>query len=136
MFPLEVLQAMYAPAGIRLKIAALDRAVWIQDGRAGKFEALSHFWNSYPDVLVAPYTRTGHTNNWSGYSNPEVDKLYDQAESEYDEAKRAEVYKRMQKIHFDEAYFITGFMTPKVVYVNKRVQDMTNYYLYRHVWLG
>lgn len=126
---LEVLKAMWAAAGIRLKMAPVDRAVWIEDGRAGRFQALSHFWNSYPDVLVAPYSRTGHTNNWSGYSNPEVDKLDDQAELEYDEAKRAEVYRRMQKIHYDEAYFITGFMTPKMVYVNKRVRDMTNYYL-------
>ncbi len=132
----EILQAMFAPAGIRLKIAALDRAVWIEDGRAGRFQALSHLWNSYPDVLVSPYSRTGHGNNWSGYSSPAVDKLYDDAEQEYDDNKRAEIYKRMQKIHFDEAYFITGFMTPKMVYMNKRVRGMTNYYLYRGVWLG
>ncbi len=134
--PLEALQAMYAAAGIRLKIAALDRAVWIEDGRAGRFEALSHFWSQYFDVLAAPYSKTAGFNNWSGYSNPAVDKLYEQAESEYDEAKRAEVYKTMQKVHHEGAYFITGFMNPRMTYMNKRVRDMTNHYLYRHVWLG
>ena len=134
--PLEVLQSMYAAAGIRLKILGLERSVWIEDGRSGRFQALSHAFQSYPEVLVAPWTKTGDVNNWSGYSNPEVDALYSEAEEQYDDVKRAEVYKRMQKIHFDDAYFVTSFMTPRLVYVNKRVRNMSNHYLYRYVWLA
>jgi peptide/nickel transport system substrate-binding protein len=37
------------------------------------------------------------------YSNPEVDRLLEEARRETDQAKRAELYKQMQAIVYDDA---------------------------------
>jgi peptide/nickel transport system substrate-binding protein len=42
----------------------------------------------------------------SNYSNPEVDKLIVQAQSETDTAKRQDLYNQIQKLHLDDAPFI------------------------------
>ncbi|HEU0113242.1 MAG TPA: ABC transporter substrate-binding protein [Thermomicrobiales bacterium] len=45
----------------------------------------------------------------SNYSNPEVDKLILQAQSETDKAKRQDLYNQIQKLHLDDAPFIFLF---------------------------
>ncbi|HEU5434522.1 MAG TPA: ABC transporter substrate-binding protein [Thermomicrobiales bacterium] len=45
----------------------------------------------------------------SNYSNPEVDKLIVQAQSETDKAKRQDLYNQIQKLHLDDAPFIFLF---------------------------
>jgi peptide/nickel transport system substrate-binding protein len=45
----------------------------------------------------------------SNYSNPELDKLILQAQSETDKTKRQDLYNQIQKIHLDDAPFIFLF---------------------------
>jgi peptide/nickel transport system substrate-binding protein len=133
--PLEVVQAMWDKAGIRMNINLMDRLPWIDDGRAGNFEALSHGNTARVSPLLRQETKTGSTYNWAGYSNPEVDKLWEQASSEYDQAKRNEIYKEIQKLMYDDAYHFVAYRYPRVVALNQRVQDYTTEYNYRYVWL-
>ena len=133
--PLEVLQAMWAKAGIRLNIELLDRVVWMDDGRAGNFEALSHGNSSILDPLIRQQTRTGMLFNWSGYSGTEMDALWDQAEVEYDSAKREELYHEMVRLQYEEAYWLSAFRYPLVAGINKDVRNFQTQWEMRWIWL-
>jgi len=131
----EVMQAMLEKAGIRLKITPLDRLPWVSDGKAGRFEALSHSNSSRVDPQMTEDSKTGSLYNWAGYSNPEVDKLWTVAAGEYDNGKRAELYKRIQRFLYEDAYHVLGFKYPLVAAVSKRVQGLNAQHNFRYVWL-
>lgn len=131
----EALQGMWAQAGIRLKIRAMDRLPWIADGRSGNYEALSHVSSSRVDPQVSEDSRTGSTYNWPGYSNSHVDRLWEQAAAESDAGKRAEIYKRIQRSLYIDAFHVTGFRFPQMAAVNRRVNGLTTVYNYRYVWM-
>jgi peptide/nickel transport system substrate-binding protein len=132
----EVMQAMLDKAGIRMKITPLDRLPWIDDGRAGRFQALSHSNSSRVDPQLTEDSKTGSTYNWAGYSSPEVDKLWIQAAGEYDDAKRADLYKRIQRHLYEDAFHVLGFQYPLVAAASKRVHNLTTQHNFRYIWLG
>jgi ABC-type transport system substrate-binding protein len=131
----EVMQAMLEKAGIRMKITPLDRLPWVNDGKAGRFDALSHSNSSRVDPQMTEDSKTGSLYNWAGYSNPEVDKLWNVAAGEYDDGKRAEAYKRIQRILYEDAYHVLGFKYPLVAAVSRRVQNLSAQHNFRYVWL-
>jgi peptide/nickel transport system substrate-binding protein len=71
-----------------------------------------------PDDFVAAYMHTG--TNYApqyGYSNPALDKLIEQARTETIEAKRADLYRQIQKIAYDDVPVVyLGYGTVPVVY--------------------
>jgi peptide/nickel transport system substrate-binding protein len=133
--PLEVLQEMWRRADIRMKISALDRLPWIDDGRAGRFELLAHGWFQRADPQVVQVLRTGSAENWGGYTNPDVDKLWEQADREYDINKRAEIYRQMQRILYEESYQLVGYMFRVVSGMSKKVKNHDVMFNYRYIWL-
>lgn len=58
--------------------------------------------------------RTGGGNNFYGYSNPEVDKLFDQLQVETDPAKQGELLGQIEKHLVDDAFGVTLFQFPGV----------------------
>ncbi len=131
----EVMQAMLDKVGIRLKITPLDRLPWIDDGRAGRFQALSHSNSSRVDPQLTEDSKTGSTYNWAGYSSPEVDKLWSQAAGEYDNGKRADLYRRIQRILYEDAFHVLGFQYPLVAAASKRVHNLSTQHNFRYIWL-
>jgi peptide/nickel transport system substrate-binding protein len=71
-----------------------------------------------PDDFVAAYMHTG--TNYApqyGYSNAALDRLIEQARTETAEAKRADLYRQIQKIAYDDVPVIyLGYGTVPVVY--------------------
>ena len=52
-----------------------------------------------------------------GYSNPALDRLIEQARTETSEAKRADLYRQIQKIAYDDVPVVyLGYGTVPVVY--------------------
>ncbi len=132
--PAEVLQGMLSKTGIRMALRPMDRLPWVDDGQSGKFEAISWDFKSLLDIFLNQATRTGSGQNYAGYSNPDMDKLWAEAEGEYDSAKRAEIYKKMQLLMYEEAYYLTGFMHTKIAASQKGVHDYSSLYNYRYIW--
>jgi ABC-type transport system substrate-binding protein len=109
---------------------------WIDDGRAGRFELLGHGWFQRADPQVIQVLRTGSAENWGGYSHPEVDKLWQQANVEYDAAKRHEIYKQMQRILYEDAFQVTSYMFRVVAGVSKKVKNLTvREFNHRYIWM-
>ena len=68
----------------------------------------SYVMGSDPSQYSAVF-KTGGPNNIQAYSNPEVDKMFDEALAETDESKRNAIYEEIQKIVSEEValYSIT-----------------------------
>lgn len=110
--PLEVMQGMLSEVGINLKINLMDRTPWVDSGRTGNFEALSHGNTANIEPLLREQTKTGSSSNWAGYSNPEVDKLWEEAAAASTVEERVEIYKRMQTLMMEDAYHVVGYRIP------------------------
>jgi peptide/nickel transport system substrate-binding protein len=58
--------------------------------------------------------RTGGGNNYYGYSNPQVDALYDELQVTTDEARQAEINTEIEALLVDDAFGVTIFQFPGV----------------------
>lgn len=106
------IQADLAKVGLKVKIETYEWNTFlgkVNPGLQGKADMAEMAWmTNDPDTL--PYLAL-RSDAWpekggfnSGYySNPEVDKLLEQARATTEQAKRAELYKQMQQIVYDDA---------------------------------
>lgn len=72
-----------------------------------------------PDAYSILYT-TGSDSNYAHYSNPEVDKLFQEGVYEADTAKRGEIYKKLQETIAADAVIYPIAYTKTIVAVDKK----------------
>jgi peptide/nickel transport system substrate-binding protein len=78
-----------------------------------------------PDELTV-FGGTSTTKTfWTGYNNPKVDQLAKDGQAETDAAKRAQIYKEIQKILGEDAPYIYLYYVPGATAVSKQVQNFT-----------
>ncbi|MDF0601231.1 ABC transporter substrate-binding protein [Psychromarinibacter sp. C21-152] len=135
--PLEIMQAMLGEVGIRLKISVMDRTPWVDAGRSGNFEALSHGNTANIDPLMRRQTDSESSSNWARYFKPEVDALWDEAEMATSTAERADIYREMQRIMYEDAFHIIAYRRPIVLGYSKKLHNIERSYgqNMRYVWL-
>lgn len=76
-----------------------------------------------PVGILVPKFRSGGRGNFSGYSNEEVDKLLSQAESALDYEIRANYYRTVQEIIYQDVPMIFGYAAEEFYGVRKRVKN-------------
>ncbi|MGI8485644.1 MAG: peptide ABC transporter substrate-binding protein [Thermomicrobiales bacterium] len=74
---------------------------------------------------ISPLGRTGGSSNITGYSNPDLDKIIDQAGSETDAAKRLELYAQIDKTLSEDAIFLAPFRGTSTWFFKPQVRGMT-----------
>ncbi len=113
---MQVIQAMAAEAGITLELAAKEFATLLDEQTAGNYTASQVGWSGRvdPDGNIHQFVTTNGGINDSKYSNPEVDRLLDEARVSNDTATRKQSY--------DAALAILQ-------------EDMPIIYLYHQVWI-
>ena len=101
----EVMQQQLEAVGIKMNIKPVEVGVWFNAFSKGTYQITSAYQERTidPDNFYALVLRTGGAINSTGYSNPQVDKLIDQARTETDEQTRFDLYKQIRQIVFDEA---------------------------------
>lgn len=106
----QVLQSQWREAGIEIRIRNEPARVFFGETvTKRKFTGMAMFaWLSAPESVPRLMLHSDHittaANNWSGqnytsYSNPEVDRLLDAIETELDRDKRRALWARLQKIY-------------------------------------
>jgi peptide/nickel transport system substrate-binding protein len=109
------IQADLAKVGIKVKIETFEWNTFltkVNAGLKGNVGMAEMAWmTNSPDTLPFLALRTQAWPSKGGfnsgyYSNPEVDKLLEEARSTSDQAKRAELYKKMQVIVHNDAPWI------------------------------
>ncbi|MBM3596679.1 MAG: ABC transporter substrate-binding protein [Alphaproteobacteria bacterium] len=117
----EALAQMLTRAGIRTKVQIWERTamadLWKNPQTNGRDMTFQSWGDGALDPvgIFVPVLRTKDRGNYSGYGNPEVDKLLDAANTETDTAKRSAMYQQAQAIVNDEAPLIFLWL-PQDVY--------------------
>lgn len=68
--------------------------------------------------------RTKGLNNFSGYSNKDVDALFDELQTTVDPAKQTEIVSKIEKIMVDDAFGVTIFQFPGVTAYSKALSGI------------
>ena len=104
----QVIAAELKPVGINVNIRTLDFAQWLDQEGKGQFDSFMLGWlgNLDPDEYYYAQQHTGASFNFQKFSNPQVDKLLDQARVETDKARRKQLYDQAAKIIVDQASYI------------------------------
>lgn len=107
----EAMQSYLAAVGIQVELIQLDTATFLTEGRAAEHNLFfTGFSPIMPDPWTIMYTQfdsrravLGSANNFSFYRNPEVDALNDQANAATNPEARAEYYRQIQEIVYEDA---------------------------------
>jgi peptide/nickel transport system substrate-binding protein len=100
----EVIQAMAAEIGIRMKIRVTEFATSLKQAEAGEYQAYLLYWSgrSDPDGNLYSFYKCKAPLNYTAYCNPEVDKLLDESRVPSDMAARKAIYEKLTKILLDD----------------------------------
>ena len=86
--------------GIEMNIEPVDVSIWFDRFINGDYQITSAYQERTidPDNFYALVLKSGADINTTGYSNPELDALIDQARTETDEATRQDLYTQIRAI--------------------------------------
>jgi peptide/nickel transport system substrate-binding protein len=95
----QVIQSMAAEAGFDMKIRVTETATALKAAEAGEYQAFIVDWSGRidPDGNSYIFHKSKAPQNYSAYSNPDVDRLLDDARLVTDMAQRKSIYEKMTK---------------------------------------
>ena len=96
----HVVQSMAAEAGFDIKLRLVEFATSFKQVQTGDFQVFQINWSGRidPDGNSYVFLHTGAPQNDGGYSNPEADKLMEDARLTSDFAARKAIYEKLTKI--------------------------------------
>jgi len=100
----EAIQAQVKEAGFEVELQPTEFSASLDQTDAGRYQMFQIGWSGRvdPDGNIANFVRSQGSQNISGYGNPAVDALIDQARGTTDEAKRRDLYGQViTKLHED-----------------------------------
>jgi ABC-type transport system substrate-binding protein len=120
------IQAAMAELGVTVTVKAMEWATFIAEVKKGTFDtAVLSTTTAIPDPTAMDTALvTGGPTNYSGYSNPELDKLLAQAGAELDQAKRKDIYKQVQTMLVAELPYIPTAWYPNALVINKKYNNV------------
>jgi len=128
----ELMQESLRRSGVDMKLERLQFVQLIQRLDDWKFDAAMLSWaldiNSDPSQLWdSSQADIKKSSNFIGYKNPEADKLIAAGRLEYDDEKRAALYRQLQKIIHDD-YPVCFLFNPHVILlVANRFQNVKTF---------
>ena len=104
----QVVQQNLAEVGITADINAPEWSQWLELEGAGNYDVYLCGWVGLTDADSYFYLQqhTGEVFNFTGFSNPDLDKLLDEGRSSSDFDKRFSVYEQANKLVVDGAPYV------------------------------
>ena len=104
----QLIKDQLAKAGITANIQTEEFGAILTDTEAGKFEAALVGWSGRidPDGNMYSWFHTGGGNNQGQYSNPQVDKLLEDARTTTDQSKRKQLYDQAQTMLVQDGAYV------------------------------
>ncbi|MEM3961111.1 MAG: ABC transporter substrate-binding protein [Sulfolobales archaeon] len=113
---------------IEVTIRSSEWATYVSQLRNGQMMVSLLGW--YPDYIdpddyLTPFLKSD-ANKWTGtgYANPTVDRLLEEAQSIADQSQRASIYEQVQRILADEAPYIPLFQGYLIIVAQKNVEGI------------
>jgi peptide/nickel transport system substrate-binding protein len=99
----EVIQSMAAEAGFDVKIRVTEFATSLVEAEQGRYQAYMLAWSGRvdPDGNAFSFFKTKAPNNYSGFSDPDVDALLDESRIKSSLADRKAVYAKIAEKTID-----------------------------------
>jgi ABC-type transport system substrate-binding protein len=130
--------------GIQVDIQQTEWATYLEDVKDAKYQLFSIGWIAdYPDPenFLDILFHSESANNNTRYSNPEVDRLLEEARTERDKTRRFQIYNQVEQMVLDEAPWVwTWFSGEGYALIKPEVSD---YYLlqmsipkYRYIYFN
>ncbi|MEO8193164.1 MAG: ABC transporter substrate-binding protein [Gemmatimonadales bacterium] len=125
----QTVQANLKDAGVRVTLVQRDASSMREAARAGQTDmALKDWFADYPDAenFLYPLLHTanrGVGGNVSFYSNPQFDKLVNDARREQDEPKRVALYKQADELEYKDAPMIYLFFYKELYAVQPWIRN-------------
>lgn len=124
---LEVMLEQWRSLGIEIDIQQTEWATFLQDVTERKYQMFSLGWIAdYPDPenFLDLLFHSESTNNHTNYSNPEVDRLLEEARTERDRERRFEIYNQVEQMILDDAPWVwTWFSGEGYALIKPEVSD-------------
>lgn len=110
----EVIVGQLRAVGINTRWDQVDEPAWWEKLRGGTFDLSIYFTRYGPDPdAYREHFSTGCSRCFHGYSNPELDRLADQARTIVDMRQRRQMYGRIQEILVRDKPFVSLFNEAK-----------------------
>lgn len=114
----EAYAFMLQQIGVDARVRVMpEQAVMTDAMERGELDMMLLDWGNStfdPSDIIIPKLKTGDRGNYGGYSNPEVDRLLDLAESTTDSAVREQAYKDVQRIIYEDAPMIFEYVAQEL----------------------
>jgi oligopeptide transport system substrate-binding protein len=115
--------------GVTVQVKQQDVATFFEDQQAGRLQMFNAGWvMDYPDpedVLDLKFYSKSSLND-IGYSNPDVDRLLEQARTERDPAKRLKTYQDVEVMLINDAAWLPLYFGQNHQVVNAAVKGWFN----------
>ncbi|XEC95875.1 ABC transporter substrate-binding protein [Paenibacillus tarimensis] len=120
----------YKELGIEFIAEQLEFNSVIEKRTKGEHEMAFLAWGLTPDPDPFGTFHTNGGSNWDGYSNPELDKLIEQAQAELDQEKRKQLLSQVYQILNEDVPNIYMYQRYNMNVFNTRLNgfDITPYY--------
>jgi ABC-type transport system substrate-binding protein len=121
-----VVQSQLKQVGIPCEIDQVEFNVMLEQQRKGQFQMTTGRWvgGNQDPIYLHDLFRTGAYQNRGRYSNPELDKILDEAIGTFDRARARELYTRAQEIISREVPQFPLWYVDQVVVARKNVQNL------------
>lgn len=125
----QIIQRRLAEIGIKVKIKVVEWSVLIGEFiNKKKFESILIGWSlgrepDCYDIWHSSKTKEGEFN-FISYKNPLIDELLMKGRRIFDQEKRAEIYKRVHKILYDEQPYMFLWVQDALPIIDKRIRGI------------
>lgn len=125
--PATVIQEDLKKVGIQVEIKVMETQAFLKALKSKEglpMFSLSRGQDATPDRVVIQWHHSKQipANNWSRFKDAEIDKWLDEAASTMDEAKRKELFSKVQKKVAEEAHYIYLDHENHIYAMHKQVQ--------------
>lgn len=138
----QVIQSMAAEAGIRVNLEIVEFGALLGQLTSRTFEATQLGWSGRPDPdgNIYAFFITGSANNFSGYSNPQVDTLLDAARILTTPDQRRRAYADVMNVVNDDLSLIFLWWPKEHKLLGPKLQGFVHIsdgmMRFRHAWLN
>ncbi|KOY17608.1 ABC transporter substrate-binding protein [Paenibacillus xylanivorans] len=125
-----LIQAELAKIGVKMNINKVARAQFLEQQKDGNLVSYISKWTSFvndPGYHLGFLLYGEGSSNYIHYNNSEVNKLWEEAGAEPDQAKRNELYMKAQEIITTEAPWAYLYEYNRVVGMNNKVSGYVYY---------
>ncbi len=124
---LELLKQNLDQIGVVCHIKPTEFTVLQENARTHKFQAITAGWGTGtdPDTGTNLWTTEAieqNGRNYGMYSNPEVDRLFEEGRRAFDREKRAEIYGRIHSILWEDQPYMWLYYRSAFYAFNKRLR--------------